>query len=309
MRELIDADGWLVHPDFVRVDGHPLKVYTQENSGAGGLACHSIVGEEGDDLDGVPNRFLDDRRNADGSFVEAASCMFILRKRAPHVVMYPVTASTWTTGGREANTTMWAMEAEGGGWLRASAGERIANHSEPLTEHQVRGFLIIATAWEMRFRRQLQVGSTVEEHGVIAKRLGYAATACASKRYRLAMARLAAGERYTEEDEDMGMIEELKARLDRLEALAVANGIEEWVTDDNRAALLDAGVPAAELAHAKVTVTGEAALRYAALRGWSVALGLGQVRDRVAALEKRPSGGLPEVIELTGGTLKVKVSK
>lgn len=112
-----------------------------------------------------------------------------------------------------------------------------------------------------------------------------------------------------EEADDMGMIEELKARMDRLEALAVANGIEEWVTDANRADLQEAGATAEELTHQKVKLQGEVALRYAALRGWSVALGLGQVRDRVAALEARPSAELPAVLELEGGTLKVKVSK
>lgn len=186
---LIDAQGWIEHPEFIRIDGIADKVYSQPNNGQGGLACHSIVGEEPDADDGVPNRFLSRERMTDGNYTPyaAASCMFILRKRAPHIQMYPVTASTWTTGGREANTTTWAIEAEGG---------RPGHESEPLTRHQEDGFLAIATAWEARLGRRLVVGQTVRSHGEIARRYGYAATACESGRFRNAWARLAAGERY-----------------------------------------------------------------------------------------------------------------
>ena len=55
---LINAEGWIQHPDFIRIDGIADKVYSQANTGEGGLACHSIVGEEPDHEDGVPNRFL-----------------------------------------------------------------------------------------------------------------------------------------------------------------------------------------------------------------------------------------------------------
>lgn len=186
---LIDAEGWIQHPDFVRIDGITDKVYSQANTGAGGLACHSIVGEEPDHEDGVPNRFLSLERGPDGLYTKnaAASCMFILRKRAKHVQMYPVTASTWTTGGREANTATWPMEAEGG---------PLSNTTEPLTRHQEDGFLVIATAWEERMGRKLGVGETVRSHGRIAQQFGYAATACESGRYRNAWARLIAGERF-----------------------------------------------------------------------------------------------------------------
>lgn len=186
---LIDGEGWIRHPDFIRIDGIADKVYSQANSGSGGLACHSIVGEEPDHEDGVPNRFLSMERGPDGLYTKnaAASCMFILRKRAKHVQMYPVTASTWTTGGREANTSTWPMEAEGG---------PLSNTTEPLTKHQEDGFLVIATAWEGRMNRKLVVGETVRSHGRIAQQLGYAATACESGRYRNAWARLTAGERF-----------------------------------------------------------------------------------------------------------------
>lgn len=184
------VNGWLRHPLFVEVPGHPLKVYTQPNTGAEGLACHSVVGEEADFLDGVPNRFLDDSRNADGSFTDyaAASCMFILRKRQRHVVMYPLQAATWTSGSRAANCSTWAMEAEGG--MLSSPG----GYSEPLTEHQIQGFLVIAEAWEWVHQRKLVVGETVRAHWQLVERFGGGATACESGRYRNAWARLASRE-------------------------------------------------------------------------------------------------------------------
>lgn len=208
---LINRDGWLEHPLFVRVDGHPGKVYSQPNSGANGLALHSIVGEEPDFADGIPNRFLDNSRNPDGSFTDAAaaSCMFILRKRMPHVVMYPVTASTWTSGGREANTTTWAMEAEGG---------QYPVYGEALTEHQIQGALVIAAAWEERFGEAL-TPDLVREHRQIARAYGYAPTACASGRYSEFMRRLAAGERasggteMTKEEIEALIDERIKAAL------------------------------------------------------------------------------------------------
>lgn len=212
---MIDADGWLTSPLFLRVDGVPGKVYTEPNSGANGLACHSVVGEEADFLDGVPNRFLDESKNADGSYTAnaAASCMFILRKRRPHVQMYPVDASTWTSGGRVANTTTWAMEAEGGA---------IGNEREPLTEHQIDGFLAIAAAWEWKFGRELVVGQTVWAHWQLAQKYGYAATACESGRYAFAWAR--PGERSNEVTRQE--FDALAARIDALE-LATFSGSEE----------------------------------------------------------------------------------
>ncbi len=186
---LVDEMGWIQHPDFIRINGIADKVYSQENSGEGGVACHSVVGEEPDTQDGVPNRFLSRERGPDGLYTKdaAASCTFILRKRAKHVQMYPVTASTWTTGGREANTSTWPIEAEGG---------PLSHPTEPLTPRQEDGFLVIATAWEERLGRTLKVGETVRSHGRIAQQFGYAATACESGRYRNAWERLAAGERY-----------------------------------------------------------------------------------------------------------------
>jgi hypothetical protein len=189
---LLDAEGWLIHPDFIRIDGVPAKTYTEANSGANGLAGHSVVGEEPDFLDGVPNRFLSMEMVAPGRFSDyaAASCMFILRKRVAHVVMYPTWAATWTSGSRAANLTTWAAESEGG----------LGPFNEPLTEHQQRGEIVIATAWEQRYGRWLSAGD-LSEHRQLIARFGGGATACASGRYAQVFERIRRGERYIPEDE------------------------------------------------------------------------------------------------------------
>ena len=196
---LLDRDGWLVHPDFLRIDGVPDKIYTQPNGGELGLAGHSIVGEEPDEWDGIPGRFLSLEKDAAGRYTKnaAASCMYILRKRSKHVVMYPTWASTWTSGGREANCGTWPSEAEGGR----------NPHNEPLTAHQEKGEIIIATAWEQAKRRRL-TAADLNEHGQLAQRFGYAATSCASGRYRRVFDRILAGERWVpaqqqQEDDEM----------------------------------------------------------------------------------------------------------
>lgn len=188
---VLDEEGWVQHPSFIRIAGVPDKRYSDPNTGEGGLAGHSVVGEEPDTQDGIPNRFLSEERLANGQYTKnaAASCQFILRKRASHVQMYPVDVATWTTGGPEANKTTWPMEAEGG---------PLANVSEPLTEHQEQGVIIIATGWEQRKRRRLVAGE-LREHGKIVRDLGYGSdtwTACASGRYKRVFERTLAGERW-----------------------------------------------------------------------------------------------------------------
>jgi hypothetical protein len=193
---LVDADGWIQHPDFIRIDGMPEKVYSEPNTGEEGLACHSVVGEEPDEQDGIPNRFFSNDRNPDGTFTDyaAASVQFVLRKRQPHVQMYPITKSTWTSGGRRANTKTWSSEAEGGGYIWQD-GAWVPYFTEPLTTHQEDGWLVIATAWEELHGQTLEIGKTVRAHWQIAKEYGYASTSCESGRYANAWARLAAGER------------------------------------------------------------------------------------------------------------------
>lgn len=188
---VLDDEGWVQHPSFIRIAGVPDKRYSDPNTGEGGLAGHSVVGEEPDEQDGIPPRFLSTERQANGQYTKnaAASCQFILRKRVAHVQMYPVDVATWTTGGPEANKTTWPMEAEGG---------RVGNESEPLTEHQEQGVIIIATGWEQRKRRRL-TAKELREHGQIVRDLGYGSetwTACASGRYKRVFERILAGERW-----------------------------------------------------------------------------------------------------------------
>lgn len=211
------TNGWI--DGFLRIGGHPLKLYSEPNTGDLGLACHSVVGEEPDEQDGIPNRFLSDERNADGSFTDAAaaSAMFVLRKRMPSIQMYPITASTWTSGGRAANTSTWAMEAEGG---------RVGNESEPLTTKQENEFLLIASAWEQVKGRKLVVGETVWAHWQLAKKFGYAATACESGRYANAWARLAAGER-------VGASVQPVVLADIVAALGGDQAIRDWNKNGN----------------------------------------------------------------------------
>lgn len=169
-----------------RIDGHPLKVYSQPNAGLG-IACHSIVGDLPNHS--IPSRFLSDDRNPDGSFTAsaAASVMFILYRDGHLIQMYPVTASTWTSGGFEGNTRYWAIEAEGGGY---------PNYGEDLTKAAQDTFVRLVTEWEAHSGLTALPNLNILQHRQIAARYGYAATACASGRYDTAWSRIAAGERY-----------------------------------------------------------------------------------------------------------------
>lgn len=129
------VNGWV---DWATViPGVPEKQYSQPNSGKW-FACHSVVGKESPQADGVPDRFLSTEKGPDGRYTAyaAASCTFVLRLSGELIQMYPITASTWTSGGPEANTNAIAIEAEGG---------QFPNYSEPLTDEQV---FILLCLWE-----------------------------------------------------------------------------------------------------------------------------------------------------------------
>jgi hypothetical protein len=169
----ITPDGFL---DWAtRMDGVPDKVHSQPNS-AEWITCHSVVGEESEFEDGIPNRFLSTERDASGRYTEAAaaSCMFILRKNGTLIQMYPVWASTWTSGGSEANTRSWAIEAEGGLY---------PDYGEPLTAQQTTTFLRLVREWEAHTGRKAIAGGTLRQHKDVAREFGYRPTACASDRY------------------------------------------------------------------------------------------------------------------------------
>lgn len=185
----IGADGFL---DWaLRLPAHPAKVYSQPNSGKG-IACHSIVA----DLPGyaVPARFLSDERtpNDPSRFTDAAaaSVMFILYKDGTLGQAYPVTASTWTSGGPEGNCNFWAIEAEGGLY---------PNYGEQLTPEAEATFVRLVTEWENHTGLKAEPNVNILQHRQIAAKYGYDATACASGRYDTAWARISAGERYGDE--------------------------------------------------------------------------------------------------------------
>ena len=171
---MIGSDGYV---DWaVRIPGVPEKVYSAPNRMLG-LIGHSIVGQESDFEDGVPNRFLSLDREADGRFTRnaAASCVFVLRKSGVLIQMYPVTASTWTSGGPEANTSYVPIELEGG---------LIGNESEPMTDAQLASMLRLVADFEAFRGVKIVRGVTFREHGELARELGYDATACPSSRYQ-----------------------------------------------------------------------------------------------------------------------------
>jgi hypothetical protein len=174
---------WAIH-----FPGPADKVYSQPNSGEG-IACHSVVGAEKDYEDGIPNRFLSLERTADGRYTPAAaaSCMFILRRNGVLIQMYPVTASTWTSGGFEGNTKYWAIEAEGGLY---------PTYGEPLTLPAQETFIRLVTEWEAYTGLSAKPGVNILQHSQIAQKYNYAPTACASGRYAEVWERIASGERY-----------------------------------------------------------------------------------------------------------------
>lgn len=187
------VNGWL---DWAqRLPGVPDKVYTEKNKGLG-LIGHSIVGTPAAAL----GRFLSTQVDEQGNYTgyAAASVMFINPKVGPLIQMYPVWASTWTSGGREANTSLWAIETEGGA---------PGNENEPLNDNQVGNLTRLASDFEAHTGRKvvrsegggLHKDDTFREHGEVAQQYGYGGTACPSNRYGRFYAALAKGDLMTED--------------------------------------------------------------------------------------------------------------
>ena len=212
---MITPDGFV---DWaLRLPAHPEKIYSQPNSGEW-ITCHSVVGDLPDHA--VPGRFLSDDRRPDGRFTDAAaaSSMFVSYKDGVLGQAYPVTASTWTSGGREANTRSWALEAEGG---------LASNPGEPLTPEAEVTFVRLCREWEQYTGRKAIPHVTVRQHKDVAKDFGYAPTACASDRYAHAWSLL--------EETEMTEAEQLE-----LEALRKRRELSALAADLNRyEAMLD----------------------------------------------------------------------
>lgn len=129
-----------------KVDGAPKdKVYSVANTGRNGIVCHSVEGFLGasDKIDRVFNT----SKTSDGRYTNyaAMSVIFLLKMDGTLVQYYPVTASCWTSGNRTANTTTWAVEAEG-------------NLHKPLTPEQVQAMLRLAGEWEAYTGRKMTRG-------------------------------------------------------------------------------------------------------------------------------------------------------
>lgn len=201
----IDDAGIIHGPMVVQIPGVPGKQNSRKNAGDA-FAMHSVVGQEAEFQDGVPNRFLDTSTFYDPVYgvyrftpYAAASCQTILRKFATVVAgyatliqMYPLTSSTWTSGGSAANEKFLSMEMEGGGYLP----DGTPNFREPMNDIQVATWVEYMRALEdwnsKRFGRPFRFveGANLLQHKQIAASYGYDATACASDRYDRGLAAL-----------------------------------------------------------------------------------------------------------------------
>ena len=205
MTIVIDDAGYIHGPMVVQIPGIPGKQNTKKCVGDA-FAMHSIVGQESEFQDGVPNRFFDTSTYYDPVYgvyrftpVAAASVQVVLRKfdtvtkgYATLIQMYPLTSSTWTSGGSAANEKFLSMELEGGGYLP----DGTPNFREPMNDIQVATWVEYIRALEdwnsRRFNRPFRFveGDNLLQHKQIAARYGYDATACASDRYDRGLAAL-----------------------------------------------------------------------------------------------------------------------
>lgn len=150
------VNGWL---DWAtHIPGPADKRYSAENRGLG-ICHHSVVGTTGasDKLD----RVFSTQRLSDGSYAPyaAMSVMFYLRLDGRLIQYYPVTASTWTSGNRTANTSFWAIEHEGGG--PDDEDEDGVLYNTPITQAQSDTLMRVYMEWEARTGRAASRGNLV----------------------------------------------------------------------------------------------------------------------------------------------------
>lgn len=253
------VDGWITWAE--RREAPADKVYSARNQGRG-LALHSAEGS----LAGAEARLRSTERDPDGRYTRyaAASWMLFLRAGGGLVQYFPVTASTWTSGNATANTTLWAVEAEG-----------VA--SEPLTEGQVATLLRLVDEWEAHTGRRAsrdEPGRTLWEHREVwdwgTPNAG--PTACPSGRYEPFYRALA----------NRRPVEGLWRTVDELKAVLIGNGVDVRATERT----LDLFPPDTRIGD-RHRLTGDDAFRYAVRQEFSVTLAVLRLADRVAALEQR----------------------
>lgn len=165
----IGTNGWI---DWTaHQPGIADKVYTEPNSGEG-IVGHSIEGS----IAGALSRFMSTARvpgfPARYAANAAASCMFLNPLVGTMIQMYPVSASTWTSGNRKANTTLWPVESEG------KAGT-------PLNANQVGNMVRLAREWERLTGKELVRGVSLLQHNEVWdwSTPNAGPTACPSDRY------------------------------------------------------------------------------------------------------------------------------
>ena len=160
-------EGWL--SGCIIEVGVPDKVYSEPNKGLG-FALHSIEGS----IAGALSRFMSTDKLADGRYTPnaEASCMFLNPNVGLPFQMYPITASTWTSGSRLANTTLWAVESEG------KAGE-------PLSINQVANMMYLIDEWETHTgKKAVRVTADIKTRTIWEHReVSTAHTFCPSGRY------------------------------------------------------------------------------------------------------------------------------
>lgn len=223
---MVIVDGWVSWA--IIAPGIDDKIYTERNRGIG-LIGHSIVGS----YNAALSRFMSTAKDSSGRYTAnaAASCMFILAKNGDLIQMYDIWSSTWTSGGREANTAYWAIEMEGG---------PPSNTSEPMTDAQVRTLMRLAAEFESFTGRPVVKGSTFREHGEVATQFGYAATACPSNRYTRFYEALEKEDEDVTEDRVRELIKEaldpqIEAIVNRLRLIRLASDPE--YTDETQPAV------------------------------------------------------------------------
>lgn len=195
----IDKQGWL---DWAtKRPGPGSKVYTEKNQSLG-LALHSTEGW----LTGAFGELDNPSRSASWTFTNALDGKFYQH--------YPVTASCWASGSKQANTMYWAVESEG------IAGT-------PLNTAQVMNMLLLCEEFETYTNKKAtrdKATRTLFQHKEVATAYfpNAGPTACPSERYEPFFIALA------KPKEDSPMTTEEKAALNL--ALARLTTIESALT-------------------------------------------------------------------------------
>jgi len=173
----LTEDGWL---DWASRDtGPPEKTYSSRNT-VDFYVAHSAVGF----FPGWRSRLFSNERRADSFTAYAAASVHGWVAYDGKVVQhYPLTASCWASGSREANTRGVAFETEGGA---------PGNVNEPLTVAQIAShvrILLDIAAWKgvepEYWRRPISewdVKASLYEHNECS-RFGSPPTACPSDRF------------------------------------------------------------------------------------------------------------------------------